>query len=74
MLRRPTAVAACAVTLLAVGVAPATALTQPVDIAVLLAQTTAEDSPVKAFVAEGVVVGGLAGLEWRQREHLLEAS
>jgi len=57
VLRRPTAVAACAVTLLAVGVAPATALTQPVDIAVLLAQTTAEDSPVKAFVVEGVVVG-----------------
>src|SRR5215203_4592100 len=57
VLRRSTTAAACAVALLAVGAAPATALTQPVDIFVLLASTTAVDSPAKGFVVEGVTVG-----------------
>jgi hypothetical protein len=57
VLRRPTTAAACAVALLAIGATPATALTQPVDIAVLIALSTAEDAPVKAFVAEDVIVG-----------------
>ena len=57
MLRRSTTAAACAVTLLAIGATPATALTQPVDIAVLIASSTAPDAAVKAFLVEGVTVG-----------------
>ena len=61
MLRRPTTAAACAVALLALSAAPATALTQPVDIAVLIAAPAGPDPEaaplLKAFAVEGVTPG-----------------
>src|SRR5215207_9941137 len=57
VLRRSTAAAACAVSLLAVGAAPATALTQTVDILVILADSTGDDALGKVFLAQDVTVG-----------------